>query len=364
MGERVRVLYNASALPRRPAGAGIYTLELGRALAARDDVELLVAAPAGSWAAASATTPSGVLARNWWEQVRLPGEIRRLSADVYHGPHFATPRRLDGPRVATVHDLTFYRLPRRYDWQHRLYYRALAHSAAWADRIIVPSAAVAGDVVRYLGYPVDCIRVIPEAPRRGWSPVGERAVADIRARLGVHGCYLLMVGTSEPGKRAVDGIRALQLLRARGVDVSLVLAGNAGRLDRALYREAARLGVVDHVCFAGYVSDDELRALYTGAAALLFLSLYEGFGLPPLEAMACGAPVIATERPAMDDVLKGAVRFVPARDPQAVADAVELLVREPSLREELAGRGRDHAGQFSWEAAAAETVAVYREVIA
>jgi len=120
--------------------------------------------------------------------------------------------------------------------------------------------------------------------------------------------------------------------------------------------------VARSVRFAGYVDDDELRALYSGAAALLFLSLYEGFGLPPLEAMACGTPVIATRRPAMDDVLGNAAVFVPARDPRAVADAAETILHNTDTRDDLGQRGREHASRFSWETAAGETVEVYREV--
>ena len=362
MGEKLRVALNASALPRRPAGAGVYTLELGRALGARADIELLAAAPAGAWAGAHWATPRGVVSRTAWEQVRLPGEMRRSDVDIHHGAHFATPWRCDVPRVATVHDLTFYRLGRRYDWKHRWYYKALAHTATRAERIIVPSAGVAGDVVRYLGYPVERIRVIAEAPRAGWHAAFDQDVARARKRLAIDGPYLLMVGTAEPGKRAIDGIRATQLLRECGVDTQLVLAGNPGGLDAPLRREAERLGVASSVRFAGYVDDDELRALYTGAAALLFLSLYEGFGLPPLEAMACGTPVIATRRPAMDDVLGNAAVFVPARDPRAVADAAETILHNTDTRDDLGQRGREHASRFSWETAAGETVEVYREV--
>ncbi len=362
MGEKLRVAFNASALPRRPAGAGIYTLELGRALTARDDVELLAAAPEDAWPGARWASPAGVVARTFWEQVRLPAEMRDANADVYHGAHFATPWRCDVPRVATVHDLTFYRLARRYDWKRRWYYKGLARAAARAERVIVPSSAVAGDVVRYLGYPVERVRVIAEAPRAGWLAATPEQVADARNRLGIEGQYLLMVGTAEPGKRAIDGIRALHVLRARGVDVALVLAGNAGRLDGALRGEVARLGLAGRVHFAGYVADTELAALYAGAAALLFLSLYEGFGLPPLEAMACGTPVIASRRPAMDDVLGDGAWFVPAGDARAVADAAECLLRNRDARDDFRERGREHASTFSWDRAAAETVEVYREV--
>lgn len=359
----MRVFLNASALPARPAGAGIYTLELAHALAARDDVALTVAAPPPYLVAGARMlrSPGGSPAlRTAWEQLRMPSHLAQW--DVYHGAHFATPLRAGIPRVATVHDLTFHRLPGRYSWKHRWYYRALARTAARAERIIVPSRAVAADVVRFLGYPPERLRVIAEAPRAGLSPASHGHVSATLAQFGIEQPYLLCVGTAEPGKRAVDVLRALALLRDRGQAVRLVLAGNAGPLTGPLRREAARLGVQDLVAFVGYVSNEQLAALYSGAVALVFPSLYEGFGLPPLEAMACGTPVISTHAQAMREVLAEAALFVPLRDPLAIASAAEGLLRQPSLRAAWSARGTERAARFSWANVAAETVAVYREL--
>lgn len=367
MAGNLRVFLNASALPRRPAGAGVYTIELARALAARDDVDLLVARPEGHAIenARYAESPSrGPLARSLWEQARLRGLIRADDSDVYHGPHFSVPLRCPVPRVATVHDLTFYRLPSRYRLRHRQYYRALARLARRAERIIVPSGTVASDAVRYLGYPPERIRVIAEAPRAGLAPASTEAVEALCASLGVEPGYALCVGTAEPGKRAVDAVRAIAALRDAGTGLQLVIAGNPGPLSDALLREAERLGVADRCHFAGYVPDVDLAALYTGALALVFPSLYEGFGLPPLEAMACGTPVIATNAPAMDDVLAGAATFVPPRDPAAIARALSQLAGNAVEREARVAAGLVHAARFTWDAAAAATVDVYREVIA
>jgi len=365
MAGPIRVLLNASAIPRQPAGAGIYTIELARALAQRSDLDLAVAAP---WdvtegnGRAILSPRRGPLARSLWEQARVP-QLLSDGFDVYHGAHFALPLRANAPCVATVHDLTFYRLPKRYRADRRWYYRALAQLARRADRVIVPSTGVAGDVVRYLQYPSERVRVIPEAARSGLGPAPGEAVAAVCARLGVEPGYLLCVGTAEPGKRAVDAVRALAVLRGRGLRMQLVLAGNEGPLSAALRREAERLGVGEDVRFAGYVPDNELAALYTGALALVFPSLYEGFGLPPLEAMTCGTPVVAANAPAMAEVLPGGAIFVPLRDPGAIADAVERLSRDREWREEWRQRGCEVARRYSWERAARETVEVYREVV-
>lgn len=359
---KIRVFFNASALPARPAGAGTYTLELARALNRHPEVELLAAAPEPHTLAETTIRPSfpgG--ARPLWEWRSLAGEVRRHHPDVYHGPHFFVPK-VDIPTVATVHDLTFFRIPKRYDFAHREYYRLLARASRRADRVIVPSGAVAADVVRYLDYPPDRIRVIAEAPRAGLAPADEAQVAEVRARLGLEEPYLLALGTAEPGKRVVDAIRAMPAIRASVPGTLLALAGNPGRLSPALDREVERLGLGNCVKFLGYVADADLAPLLTGATALVFPSLFEGFGLPPLEAMACGTPVITTSVPAMSDVLAGEATFVPVRNPPAIAGAAIRLLSEAGLRAELSERAVEFASRFSWEKAARETIDVYQEI--
>lgn len=359
----IRVFLNASSLPERPAGAGVYALELARALAAHAGVEVTVAAPRPIAGIEQVRVPAGGPALRFaWELRRLGEAAERAGADVYHGTHFYTPRRLDVPRVATIHDLTFYRMPKRYGSAHRKYYRGIARTARWAERIIVPSRAVATDAVRCLGLAPQRIRVIPEAPRPELRPAPIEAVAELRARLGLEQPYLLCLGTAEPGKRAVDAIRALPSVRERHPSAVLALAGNPGRLSKALSSEAARLGVAGAVKFLGYVPDEDLAALFTGAEALVFPSLFEGFGLPPLEAMACGTPVIAAQAPAMDDVLSGAAIFVPLRDPGAIAAAASELMANPARQADISEMSLRLAATYSWKRVAEETVAVYREL--
>jgi len=362
MHERpLHVFYNASALPERPAGAGVYTLELGKALAARDDVELSVAAPRDVGFGHRKNSPPNLRGRTAWEFAALGDVLRRSAADVYHGPHFFVPQTAI-PTVATIHDLTFFRLPRRYTFAHRQYYRYLAWTARRAGRLIAPSSAVASDILRYLHVDPARIRVIAEAPRAGLAPATAEAVSVYRSRAGLPDRYLLCLGTAEPGKRAIDALRALPAIVERAPDVVLALAGNPGRLSRALQREVSSLGVERNVAFLGYVPDEDLPALLTGAAALVFPSLYEGFGLPPLEAMACGTPVIASDAPAMSEVLRGAANSVPLGSPAAIARIALKLLADEAYRSECAAVGMEHARRFSWERAAAETVEVYREV--
>ncbi len=358
------VFLNASALPARPAGAGVYMLQLINALTASDSVEVHAAAPVPLRGAQWVNVPQGSPLRRFrWELRDLGSAVASSDAQVYHGLHFYTPHALAIPRVTTVHDLTFFRIPRRYSLQHRAYYGAIARSVRWAERVIVPSSAVASDVVRYLGLPPARIRVIPEAPRAGLTAASPPDVEAFRREHAIDGPYLACLGTTEPGKRTVDAIRALPAVLDRHPDVTLVLAGNPGPLTSALEREAARLGVTANVRFTGYLPDGRLPAFLTGAEALVFPSLYEGFGLPPLEAMACGTPVISARAPAMDDILDDAAIFVPPRSPGAIAESANRLLSSSSLRADLGRRSLEHARKFSWARAAELTEEVYHEVL-
>lgn len=359
----LRVALDASALPPRPAGAGVYMRELAAALASHPSLEVSAFAPRPLPGCRHLPVPAGSPARRFaWQLRSLGPAVHAAGVDLLHGLHFYTPRRLAVPRVTTIHDLTFFRIPRRYRPAHRWYYQLIARTTRFAERIIVPSSAVASDAVRFLGLPAERIRVIPEAPRAGLRAADPARVADLRARLSLQAPYLLCLGTAEPGKRAVDAIRALPAIRERCPGTLLALAGNPGPLLQPLRREAARLGVANAVRFLGYVPDADLPALLTGAEALIFPSLFEGFGLPPLEAMACGTPVIAADAPAMTEVLRGAARFVPLRDPAAIAAEATRILEDPAWRTELAHRSHQHAVGFSWARTAALTEEVYREL--
>lgn len=360
----LRVALDASALPPRPAGAGVYMRELAAALASRPSLQVSAFAPRPLPGCRHLPVPAGGPPRRLaWQLRSLGPAVTAASAHLLHGLHFYTPRRLNVPRVTTIHDLTFYRIPRRYPFAHRHYYRLIAQTARFAQRIIVPSSAVATDAVRYLHLPAERIRVIPEAPRAGLRAADPARVAALRTAHRLEAPYLLCLGTAEPGKRAVDALRALPAIRQRCPGTLLVLAGNPGPLLQPLRREATRLGVAEAVRFLGYVPDADLPALLTGAHALVFPSLFEGFGLPPLEAMACATPVIATDAPAMSEILRGAARLVPLRNPAAIAEEAIRILQDPSWRTELAHRSLQHALAFSWARTAALTEEVYRELV-
>ena len=362
MEPRVRVLFSVMAAPRNPTGMGVYASELTGALAARADVALRIATTRLSPADGSFSRfPLRRSLIPFWEQLRL-GPFRREGVDLVHGALHSVPVVSKVPTVATIHDLGFWRLPSDHSWRSRTYHGLLARTARSARAIIVPSAVVADDVGRYLSYPASRIHVIPEAARSSLAPAAGAEMAALRARLREERPYLLCVSTLAPNKRTIDAIRAAALLRQSGKNVALLVAGNPHRMTGALQREVDRLGLGDAVRFLGYVPHEDLRALYSGAVALVFPSTFEGFGLPPLEAMACGTPVITTSVPAMSEVLAGAALFVPVAEPAAIAAAAARLLASCDERRQWSERSLEHAARFSWLRTAAETAAVYHEV--
>ena len=370
----LRVLLNACEMSVKPTGIWGYALELGAALAARDDCRVVFASPELYPPNTQHLIPPTRLAEGrkrgsaarlqWWTEVELPQWMRHNSIDVYHGANCTVPAFSRMSRVATIHDLaplTRAKLFRGVD--NKLYWRLLIESAKRATMIVVPSTLVADDVARLLGVPARRIAVTPLAPRATIKTASAETVAAVTAAVGIERPYLLCVGIWNRNKRAVDAMRALAMLRGRGVDLQLVLCGEPMPALAPLYqREVERLGIADRVVFAGHVSDDDLPALYTGALALVFPSEMEGFGLPPLEAMNCGTPAIVSSIPVLLEATGGAAIVVAPRSPGEIADRVAELAANTALRDEWVARGREHVANFTWDRTAAATMDVYRSI--
>jgi len=384
----MRIAFDATAMPRLMAGAAVYTYELARALAAVDIENEYVIFARGSHfddlPAMRSGPPAGPAYRTGrragvrvlkvrvpsrplrllWEQTVLPWSARggrRLRIDVLHSPHHTTPLAPCGyRRVVTIHDLTFFLLPERYPTTRRLYFQLMTRlSARVADAVIVPSEAVKGDVTRILGLPRERVFVIPEAAGPAFHPQDAVAIEAVRRRYGLEGPFLLSVGSLEPGKNRERLLQAFARVRARGLKHSLVVAGQRAWRYEGEAPLARRLGLADSVRFLGHVPQADLPALYSAADLFVFPSLYEGFGLPALEAMACGTPVVASNVSALPEVVGDAALQVSPLDVEALAGAMERLLRDDRLRSDLRERGLERAAQFSWEKAARRTVEVY-----
>jgi glycosyltransferase involved in cell wall biosynthesis len=369
----LRVAVDATAVPARLTGAGVYTSRLLAALARRDDVDLDVFAAPGSAALLAgpglrlhqvAAARSGRPARIAWSRLAAGRAARAAGARVLHGVHYELPLRGTGglAQVVTVHDLT---LVTHAEWHEpsKVWYfrRAMRHAVAAAERVLCVSAATARDATRHLGVPPERIDVTPLGT--DLAPAPDAAVHDLRDRLGLTGPYLLGLGTLEPRKDLPALVRAFAAL-AGELPHTLVLAGLAGWGSGVLAEAVAASGVADRVLLPGYVPEADKAALFTGADLFVYPSRYEGFGLPVLEAMACGVPVVTTTGGSLPEVAGDAALLVDPGEPDLLAGAMARLLGDPAARARLARRGRARAAAQTWERCAALTADAYRRAAA
>lgn len=286
------------------------------------------------------------------------------SSALYHATEHLLPY-LRTPTVLTVHDLIFERYPehhtRRNTWFLKVGMRLFARAA---DAIIAVSQHTRRDLIDLYGVAPEKIHVIYEGIDASFRPSDAAEVAAVATRYSPDRPYLLMVGTLEPRKNHAVALQALAGLKAAGLPHRLVIAGGHGWLFEPIRRRVDELGLAADVCFAGYVPAAELPVLYTGAACVLLPSLYEGFGFPVLEAMACAAPVVCSNVSSLPEVAGDAAMLVAPHDPAALANAVALVLTQPALAARLRESGLRQAARFRWERCAAETAALYQAVAA
>ncbi|MCS6827968.1 MAG: glycosyltransferase family 4 protein [Caldilinea sp.] len=292
--------------------------------------------------------------------------MRLVEADsmLYHATEHLLPQ-LRTPTVLTVHDLIFERHPehhtRRNVWFLKVGMRLFTQAA---DVIIAVSDQTRRDLMDLYATPADKIHVVYEGVDARFRPASEAEVIDARTRYRIDRPYLLMVGTLEPRKNHAAALHALARLKAEGHPHVLVIVGGSGWLFEPIHRLVDALGLHSDVLFTGYIPAADLPPLYTGADCVLLPSLYEGFGFPALEAMACAAPVVCSNVSSLPEVVGDAALLVPPTDVDALAAALRLVLTQPALANTLRRRGPVQAGRFRWERCAAETVEVYRRAAA
>jgi len=285
-----------------------------------------------------------------FEQLGLPVRLARLRADLVHAPSCFLPLARPCPGVVTIHDLAFEEFPRdfsaRTGWKYRTFTPRAARSA---QRVICVSGYTAADVVRRYGVDEARVRVIPNAPS---LPIGDEPVPD-------GGPYLLAVGDLRPKKNLLRLVEAFRMLRGGGLEHRLVLAGADGGESARLRAAAAG----EPVALTGYLGDARLDVLMRGADALVHPSLYEGFGLVLVEAMARGVPVLAARATALPETGGAAAEYFDPLDVAEMAAAIRRVVDDAELRGELVRRGHARASALTWEQTGALTAAVYEELL-
>jgi glycosyltransferase involved in cell wall biosynthesis len=310
--------------------------------------------------------PRVIPARRLWTHWRLARALAADRPELLFVPAHVLPLGYGGPSVVTVHDLGFRRFPRAHPPAALAYLELSTRLAARrATRLIAVSRTTADALTAWYGVDPARIRVVYEGVEPRFRPPPASAVAALRARLGLEQQpYLLALGTIQPRKNLLGLLRAFRLLLARtGQDCLLLLAGRVGWGGgaRPLQAEIERLDLGRQVRLIGYLPDQDLPALYGGALAYVQPSFYEGFGLTALEALACGAPVVAADNAALPEVVGEAGLLVDPADPAAIAAALERLLTDAGLRQALAQAGPPRAARFSWARCARETRAVLEE---
>jgi glycosyltransferase involved in cell wall biosynthesis len=303
--------------------------------------------------------PHTALYESWGRtgRPRIPAEI-----DIVHAPSLVFPFAERRPVVVTVHDIFFRTYPETYTRRGIAFHERGLRRLSRAAAVLCPSEATAA-LVRALPETTSSVAVTPLGC--DLQPAPEPAIDRVLDDLGIARPYVLWIGTREPRKNLRGAIEAFAAARARGIDprTSLVLAGPSGWGSDPTAERVAALGLTDRVTIPGYIAEGNKAALLSGAAAFLFPSRAEGFGLPVLEAMACGTPVITSDVPALREVAGDAAMFGDPSDPEVIAERLTEVLREPTLAAELRERGRSRASAFTWERTADLTAAVYRDVI-
>ncbi len=376
----LRCSVDVTAVPARPVGAGQYTLRLVEAVAAGDEVSLVLLARRGDAARWRSLAPGAEVVdvapaprplRLAWEQVALPARLRTAAVAVHHSPHYTMPERTRLPVVVTVHDLSFFVSP---EWHERskvlLFRRAIEVAARRATVIVCPSQVTADELERWCPtdaevvvahHGVDARRFSPEEADPGSDLV---VLGGIDHRLLQGAPFVVFVGTLEPRKDVPTLVAAFARVARRHPEALLVLAGGPGWGGDAVERALHAAGIDGQVVRTGYVPDDAVPALLRHAAAAVYPARYEGFGLPALEALACGTTLVTTRGTAMEEVAGSAALLVDPGDTAALADVLDVVLSERGTgdpdRDDRRRRGLAVAAAHTWSASAAAHVRAYR----
>jgi glycosyltransferase involved in cell wall biosynthesis len=369
------IYVDVSAAVHRRAGLGRYAESLTRALVAAqpDRYGLFYNRERGVEPLAGLEAlPARSVALGYkpWRMLVWLGQLARVGFDrllpdarLFHATeHLLMPLR-NVPTLLTVHDLIFRHLPEHHKPLNRWYLNlTMPLYCRRATHLVAVSECTRRDLIAAYGLPPERITVVHEAADPRFRPQPPQTVAAARSRYDLPERYLLAVGTIEPRKNLSRLLAAFEVLLAGGLTDGLALVGRRGWLYDDFFAALERSPARDAVCFPGYVPDDDLPALYAGAQALVLPSLYEGFGLPVLEAMACGAPVACSNTSSLPEVAgDAALTFDPA-DVDGITGALRRLLTDAALRADLRERGLEQAARFSWEKTAQQTLALYQKL--
>ena len=375
--KNVRVLLDVSAVPSRPVGAGVYTIQIARSLDTNPEVELLLAARSDHELRWSEIAPNSTVAaevptsrpqRLLWEQTKAPSLAKRLNAELWHGPHYTMPARLHIPSVVTIHDLTFFDHPEWHERQKVLFFRRMIRGSAKNASALICVSQHTKDRLTAVLNPSTPIHVASHGVDHArFRPLNrpEEIEADLNllAHNGVRPPYIAFVGTLEPRKDIPSLVEAFAEIASDYQGLSLVIAGSDGWGAKEVRDSVARSGHTTSILRPGYLPAAVLAPFLRRASVVAYPSLEEGFGLPALEALASGAPVVTTTGSAMAEVCGDAALLTPPARPAELAAAIAGLLDNKTEAERLRIAGPERASTFTWERATTNHILAYRDAL-
>jgi glycosyltransferase involved in cell wall biosynthesis len=383
----MKVVFDGTPFLLEKTGVGHYTENLISSLAARDrnlSLQLFALSlraghqlkkkspPVAGLAVHGYNLPANLLYHHWWTRTSaLPAESLLGDFDIFHSTNYQAPALREARLVSTVHDINFVRFPDMQSKGIRRFIESVPRLLERSRLVLADSRFTAHELQSEYGLGEDKLRVVyPGLNPAFESTPSEADIEDSLRAFGLEPPYLAYVGNLHPRKNLSTLIEAFSALKRRGLEHGLAVIGGGGlgRLNNTEYRRLAErvksLGLQDEVAFTGYVPDGRLRCLLRAADALVFPSIYEGFGLPPLEAMACGVPVITSARASLPEVVGDAALLLEdPLDAGELADKIEMMLADAGLRSRLIERGLKRSTAFTWEKAAGQVLKAYREIM-
>jgi glycosyltransferase involved in cell wall biosynthesis len=371
----MRIGIDATPLPSQPVGAGTYIIELVRALAELNSDHQFVVFAHHSRLSLFGDCPNQLVQwisvkdkppalRFAWEQIMLPGLANRLDLDILHSLHYTSPRKLGCASVVTFHDMTFFLYPQFHTLSKRWLFPIMIRSSArTSTAIAVVSETTRRDTIKILNVPPGKIHTTPNGISPAFRKITDSTQMDAcRKKYNLPEKFILYLGTIEPRKNLPLLLRAYHQFVQENTSHPLVIAGKRGWMYDQVLETVKKLRLETSVYFTGYIAREDLPVIYNLAEVLVYPSIYEGFGLPPLEAMACGTPVIVTEISTNQEHVGEAGFYFPPEDEMALVQALRTLLNNPDLQADLSGRGRERARQFTWQNCARATLEMYQKV--
>lgn len=371
----MRIGIDATALPLQPVGAGNYIIHFTQALAnleINDELVIFTYASRqplfgiqpGSRVKLIALPELSPPRRLIWEQTNLPALIRQYKLDLFHSLHYTMPVFLPCPNVVTFHDMTFFLYPRLHTMPKRIFFQnMIRYSAKHATALVADSESTRQDAIRLLGLAPERITTVPLGVTAAYHPVRDLARQDIvRQKYQLPERFILNVGLMEPRKNLPALLRAFSKICEHFPAEKLVLVGRKGWMVDQVFNLLDSLALLDKVCFTGYVDGEDLPVIYSMADIFVYPTFYEGFGLPVLEAMACGTPVITSNTSSLPEIVGDAGVLLAPDDAEGLATALERLLLNEDERKIRSIRGLELASAFTWERTARLTWQVYQQV--